>query len=125
MLYQPRQVNLSSRDAERLVKQWQKVLRLDDWRITVKICRSMDIAGTLGAVRILKQSKEAKMQLLDPIDFSDPDSPHDMEVTLVHELLHLSTDAFDPPKEGCEHMHFEIALNTIAEALVGLKRHGK
>ena len=106
-------------------REWQKILRLQDWDIDVKISREWDfiVKGRIGEISHNHEHKHATVRLLDPIDY-DPDSyePQDMEIDLVHELLHLHfpDDAFNLQSNW--EILYEQAINRVAEALVKLKR---
>ncbi|MEK4328922.1 hypothetical protein MKX70_24085 [Paenibacillus sp. FSL R7-0312] len=106
--------------------EWQKVLRLQDWIINVKLSRLRDMSDTdLNAeIRITLANRIALILILDPIDY-DPDNvlPQDMEQYLVHELLHIHlypiTGKFtDGPLQIAE----EQAIEAISKGLIALRR---
>lgn len=67
--------------------------------------------------------KEATIRLLDPIDFPpDRDAPQDIELDLCHELLHLHMAPFAPSTNTLQDTMMEQAIESIAKALVSLKR---
>ena len=106
-------------------REWQKVLRLQDWDIEVKIVREWDFVnkGSIGEVGRNNQHKSATIRILHPIDY-DPCNygPQDMEEDLVHELLHLHflSEMFD--LEPKMEIQYEQAINRVSEALVKLNR---
>lgn len=123
---QRQQVILTIEEAQALMAEWQEVLRLQDWTITLMISRGngLDIPqGNQGHCDMVFRRKEGRIQLLDPIDFpKNTSSPQDMEVTLVHELLHFHFVGFDRRLNEDEQDLSEHAVNALSYALVGLKR---
>lgn len=108
--------------------EWQKVLRLQDWGIKVRLARARDLMeyGDLGQCQWNNEHKRAEILILDPNDY-DPGRqiPYDMEQTLVHELLHLHFSLFMAKDETPEATAQEQAINAMATALVTLKRNPK
>lgn len=110
-------------------KEWQKILRLQDWIVSASIERGRDMRmeETQGECSWVIQTKLAKIRVLDPLDYP-PGSmiEQDMEQTLVHELLHLHHAPFDDfDCDTLENTTMEQAIDSIAMALVNLKREGK
>lgn len=107
-------------------KEWQKVLRLQDWTISASIERGRDIsmADVQGECNWTIQSKMAKIKVLDATDYEDSLMvEQDMEKTLVHELLHLHAAPFDNfAYNSLENTSLEQAIDAIANALVNTKR---
>ena len=109
------------------LKEWQKILRLQDWEIVLKISRhdDMGLDEVCGSSNWVLARGEAILKLLDPIDYSsDIVFPQDQEVTLVHELLHLHYAPFSENFErgSLEHIALEKSIEVTAKALVALKR---
>jgi hypothetical protein len=104
---------------------WQKRLRLQDWNVKVSTCRERDmcIEGTQGSCNYSHQLKAALIQILDPSDYP-PESitAQDIEVTLVHELLHLHFAALEPERDSPQHVALEQAIDLTAYALVAAYR---
>ena len=108
---------------EKLLAEWQKILRLQDWQIKVGFARGHDIDGHQGRATIYLNFKQALIKLRDPIDWTDKDFPDDSEIDLVHELIHLHIKTFDTTKPGTlERVALEQVDELLARALVGLKR---
>jgi hypothetical protein len=106
-------------------REWQKVLRLQDWDVTTEICRQRDLKDDdyAGQVRWILPIKQALISLVDPID--QPDNcikEYDMEDSLVHELLHLHFAPLGTEHGTPEKIAEEQAINAISKALVKLKR---
>lgn len=118
---------LSDEQIKEKLPEWQKILRLQDWDVGVKLVRARDMGeGNLGEVKTNSEHKRAEISLLDPVDH-DPvrQISYDMEETLVHELLHLHFDPFLAKDETSEATAQEQAINAMATALVTLKRNPK
>lgn len=107
---------------------WQKVLRLQDWNLTIRIVNNGDLDAH-GAVDGNVKFKQGVIKIADPATV-DPKSgdrcPLDPEVTLVHELVHLHFCPFehliDQEKNKQEHLYEELAIELVAQALVNLDR---
>lgn len=111
-------------ELQALCHEWQGVLRLQDWDVKVFVVRKRDLSSgdVMGEISFTLPKKTAVISILDPVDY-DPDIAwgQDQEQTLVHELLHLHMAPFDH-SEGLEHTAMEWAVDSIAKALVSLKR---
>lgn len=96
---------------------WQERLRLQDWQVSIKVVRAMEISGNWGEVEKWPLRKQALIQLTAEADrlkthpFYEP-----IEQTLVHELLHLHTAPFDLPEDDPREEHM---IHALASALVG------
>lgn len=110
--------------------EWQKVLKLQDWIISVFVFRERDFSDPGRAAEIIMQlpKRMATIRILDPLDYpSNLVELQDMELALVHELLHLH---FLPLREngdieGLHHVMEEQAIEAISRGLVFLKRGGQ
>lgn len=115
---------LSLDELQALCAEWQKRLRLVDWRIYLSIerARDFDNEGKAAEIKMFRSSKEATIKLLDELDYPPTCVvSQDHEEDLVHELLHLHFDAAKAkPGTGSE-----VAINCITEALVKLRREAQ
>lgn len=79
-------------EAQRVCERWQKILRIEDWRIKVLICRDRDMTTSdcLGNCSVFGPHHAAEIKLCDPLD-NVAHWAHlpDFELVLVHELLHV------------------------------------
>jgi hypothetical protein len=118
---------LTQKELERLCLGWQRRLRLLDWDVKVKLCREREFVdhGRQGEVEYSLINKQAVIHILDPVDFPSGDWDQDQEKTLIHELLHLHTAPFSPEADTLQGAAEEWAINSIAAALVELKRPKK
>jgi hypothetical protein len=112
---------MTEQELTTLCAEWQKTLRLQDWKILVRICRMRDMPkDTQGCVDWTWAHKEAVIKIEAPIDYPPECAwEQDMEQTLVHELLHLHFPEDD--EEKC-HLQIEQGIELTACALVDLKR---
>jgi hypothetical protein len=100
---------------------WQQRLKLESWRISVVMARQSDLPPkTMGGIRWDKGKKSAVIWVLDPSDYRLPfrEMLNDMELTVVHELVHLDLAAL--PHGQASRSSEEQAVNGIAQALLGL-----
>lgn len=69
-----------------LFRRWQRKLRLLDWDIQVQYVRAWDDghATRFGLCRCNRDRGEAEIEIFDPRIRA-----HDVESTLVHELMHV------------------------------------
>lgn len=109
-----------------LCKEWQERLHLQSWDIVVKIFRAEEFqlkecqGENCWDLRVCKSF----IRILDPIDYKSTAWEYDMEVCLVHELLHLHFMSFEPKNDGLEHDYMESVIERLADVLVKLKREG-
>lgn len=120
---------------------WQEVLRLQDWRIHAVFVRPWDMSNkdrnpeaevNRDAFRKHARIKVLQLTDLSPVcDFPDHLDPleRDVEVNLVHELLHISLDLCDravPDSVDHPWSMFEIGqeqhIVNVSKALVLLDR---
>ena len=101
---------------------WQKRLQLDDWSITLLQVKSSDLKpNTLGNIRWNEDDKTATIRVLLPSEYKLPYDAalEDMEVTVVHELIHLELASL--PRSEASRSQEEHAVNRMAEALLDLE----
>ena len=102
---------------------WQKRLKLEDWKIEVRIVRVWDLEhGTLGHIDWSIPHKTAVIKVLSPVDYELPKDkiPADMELSVVHELIHLQLSAL--PLNKSSRNAEEQVVSLLAETLVNLER---
>lgn len=104
---------------------WQDRLRLRDWEIRLTIGHHF---GKVGTCRKLSDYKDAEIQILHPTAICPTwMGNNDLEVTLVHELLHLQGESLDDFIATSERWkdHQERFIELTAIALVRLRREAK
>jgi hypothetical protein len=102
---------------------WQERLKLKDWQISIVMARRSDLKPkTLGATHWDKEKKCASISVLDPSEYDLPfrDILNDLELTVVHELVHLDLAAL--PRSEASRSNEEHAVNRLADALLALDR---
>jgi hypothetical protein len=102
---------------------WRQRLKLEDWQISAVMARRSDLAPkTLGAIKWDKPKKTAVIWVLDPADYllPYPAMLDDMELTIVHELVHLELASL--PRGQASRGSEERAVNGLVQALLGLDR---
>lgn len=118
-------VILSEEQLQVLCSEWQRVLRLQDWLVVVRIVRKRDMKfdNSAGEAGWTPDRRDAIIRILDPLDY-EPTRIYeqDMELSLVHELLHLHFALISYKDDTIEDTLQEQALHAIADGLVGLKR---
>lgn len=116
-------VIFNQEEAEAVLVKWQKMLRLQDWDVKIDVRRGRDFnTDSQAEVTWLEEKKMAIIHLLDPIDYDNKYFPHDHEVSIVHELLHLHMVRFAAESGTPEDIAQEQAINALSLALVGLRR---
>ncbi len=109
---------------ETFLAEWQKILRLQDWEITVQFVRGHEIDGDQAWISHEENHKRATIRLRDPVDLISKDWSEDSpETSLVHELLHLHILPFGRTEPRTrDRVCVEQAIELITGALIGLKR---
>jgi hypothetical protein len=112
---------LTLEQASELLREWQEELRLLDWNIKLRITR--EIAPRHGHVRICESKQCAYIGILDPSAALQEMEPLDMELALVHELLHIQLAAFmQREKKTHKDIVQEQAIHKLSQHLVRMKR---
>ncbi len=103
---------------------WQRRLQLTDWNVSIKMSRTSDLKPkTLGNIHWDTPTKTATVRVLALSEYTMPydKALHDMEFTVVHELIHLQLSSL--PRSDASRGAEERAVNQIAQALLDLDRH--
>ena len=111
-----------------LCRKWQERLGLAHWQIALRICRSdeMDLKDVFAENKISLDTECAIIRILDSADYPETPFEKDMEVSLVHELLHIPMLYISNPEDGTlEYVHTEAFIERMARLLVWLSRGGK
>ena len=112
-------------DLDKIVVEWQDRLRLQDWDITIHSGKLADI-GHIGATAPHLNDQTAVILIADPEHIGEGTGTcTDVEVTVVHELLHIKSDMalcrlseFSQGKVPA----WECFIEHVAQALVAAKR---
>ncbi len=115
---------MTDHELKALLPEWQQRLRLQDWDVSLKFEKYSE---GLGNVRMCAKYKSAEIIIREPA-FIDPDElgNKDLEVTLVHELLHVQaghlTHFLAEKQNDRYYDEMERLVELTALALVKLKR---
>lgn len=120
----------SQQQMEEALVYWQRLLRLQDWDITIRHERAVDMPheGQVGANHMFWPKRQATIRILDSVDYptdnQDNMQAQDQLLTLVHELLHLHVEPLLNGWEDreCRYNDEELCIERTAEALVTLWR---
>ncbi|MGD0364130.1 MAG: hypothetical protein ABSC93_24905 [Bryobacteraceae bacterium] len=102
---------------------WQQRLNLADWKLSLVMSHASELKPkTLGNIHWDAAKKTAVIRVLFASDYKVPcrEALPDMEMTLVHELVHLELSSL--PRSPASRHDEELAVNRIADALVRLDR---
>jgi hypothetical protein len=102
---------------------WQDRMNLKQWDLRVSLVRADKLEPkTLGNIHWDTDAKVATICVLAPADYNLPekDMLADMEVTVVHELVHLELASL--PRSDASRRTEEHAVNEIANALLRMAR---
>ncbi len=114
---------LSEQDLEKWVANWQKRLGLEEWKIQTKIVRLNHLPkGTVANIHWSLPRRTATIKVLDPVDstLSGPAFIRDTELSIVHELVHLSMAKL--PLDSTDTELEEEAVKKISKALLALDK---
>lgn len=108
---------MTQAELNKLCALWQKRLRLEDWRVAVKVVRKYALPDCYADCLPHGRTKVAKIRIADPAD-RDPEwaDETELEWSLVHELMHLYCPDYSPSDD--EDGEFETMLNLVPQALV-------
>lgn len=122
------EVILTEEELRAKCAEWQKILRLQDWIVDVGISRSRDMNLENAQAEILPslQKRMATVRILDSVDYPpDCAEPQDMELSLVHELLHIHLfPLFADREDEMRLIAEEQAIEAISRGLIYLYRKG-
>ena len=112
-----REEELRPAQAIKLLRTWQKRLRLQDWEIALSFVKSLDMSGpNLGEIKIYPDHRAADICLLREEDYPQNLPWYvDMESVLVHELLHIHFNPLSSPEKNVQE---DAAIESIVPALI-------
>lgn len=106
-----------------LLKEWQEILLMQDWRITIEdMCSLDEMVGTSGDVTFTECHKCAHIRIIDPKYYGNRVIPFDYEKTLVHELLHLKLSLVQNDVSPLQERVVHQIIDELARSFVALKR---
>ena len=116
---------IANRYVHEILPYWQERLQLKDWTVLVLISRPSDLrTGTLGNIHWDAEKKLATIRVMDPSGYNDSSGAamamvpilKDMEVTVVHELVHLELASL--PVSEADRTNQESAIDRLTAALL-------
>lgn len=109
--------------AERLLRKWQCILRLQDWDVFIRFGRWHEVHNEAHAhLHHSWERHEAHIVLRDPDDQKEPVWIGDNadEVTIIHELLHLKFAGLGIADE--RYSEHEAVVESLARTLLKLEQ---
>jgi hypothetical protein len=113
---------LANRYVHEILPYWQRRLQLEDWNVFVLLARPADLRpGTLGNIHWDMEKKTATIRVMDSSGYSSSVTSmlKDMEVTVVHELVHLELASL--PVSDADRSNQEYAIDHLTDALLQSK----
>jgi hypothetical protein len=96
---------------EKFLRKWQHLLRVDDWDITFKEVKRFKSDVQFGATSVNPRFVQATIKLKKGL------SKKEMEITIIHELLHVRFP-YIILKEGSDaEASFEVGIESMARML--------
>lgn len=128
MYYKPIKYIINSQEElEKLGHEWQERLALQNWNICFRLCKlnDLDLKNVDGENSWTRSNMTSIIDILKYGEVNNDCFPYDMELVLVHELLHLHFAVLWPDNGAEEETEGEQSIEFIAKTLVQLKREGE
>lgn len=110
---------------QKLLKEWQHRLGLDDWYVVLKDnCSPNDMVlqSVSGECEKDEVNKCAVIRIISKKDYGDRILPFDKEKVLVHELLHIKFWLIENTGNDMQDRVVHQLIDDLARALVDAKR---
>jgi hypothetical protein len=122
-----RKVKMQIKYAEQQLRKWQKRLGLSDWEIIIRYSDTHEMDGGPAKTKINDELQHADIRLLLPEDRQKNEpADKDIELDIIHELIHVRLWAIDPrTNDSLLHICREQAVEWIAKALITTARTEK
>ncbi len=107
----------------RALRTWQERLNLNDWNIQVQLVRPSSLEPkTLGNIHWDTSTRKATIDVLSAYDYTlpFPEMLNDMELTVVHELVHLHLSSL--PRTEASRGDEEHVVDQISRTLLSLSK---
>lgn len=117
--------DMTQKQANILLKEWQIRLGLQDWRIKLAAnCKpsEMELENCAGCTDWTESIKTARIEILDKNYYGERIVPFDFEKTLVHELLHLKLCLVSNNVDEFQERYMHQIIDDLARAFVNAKR---
>jgi len=100
--------------AKSFVKKYQKILGLQDWTVEVTLSSALELEnGTVANIVPNYEHRLAKIKIIQDKYF---DKEHELEETVIHELLHIYFN-IDPAMDEFQRIRIEQGLNQLAKLI--------
>lgn len=112
---------IDKKQARKLLKKWQKRLRLTDWDIVIRPNAMPDnfvLQSCVGECEFQEVSKTAVIRILRPDGYGDRVMPFNFEKTLVHELLHLKFNLLERSGNEFQDRYVHQLIDELAKAFI-------
>ena len=109
---------------DKLLKEWQHRLGLDDWKIVLKEdCSPNDMVlkDVVGETSFEEVNKCAVIRIITEKDYGDRIISFNFEKTLIHELLHLKFCLLSESGNDLQNRIVHQLIEDMAKALVDAK----
>lgn len=106
---------------DKLLRTWQKRLRLEDWTFKlIDACSPEDfqIGGVCGECDYQEVNKSAVIRIISPSFYGECLIPFNYEKTLVHELLHAKFALLENSENELQNRVVHQLIEDLARALV-------
>lgn len=117
---------LTEKELNDLCRSYQKLLRVQDWQIEVKIVGAHTLGEDVeGDFRASLNTMSAVIRICSPETFqSDPVSPVlNMRRILIHEMIHIVFSTLGPnEKDEVKYSVWESGIDRIATTIYGLTK---
>lgn len=116
--------SLANRYVHEVLPYWQHRLALEDWNVHILLSRPEDLrAGTLGNIHWNREEKSATIRVMDASGYHTDVGAmlKDMQVTVVHELVHLELASL--PVAEADRSNQEFAIDHLTDALLASAEH--
>lgn len=114
---------LSNEELQSICRKWQETLSLQHWCIKIKYARRNEMT-TGGCAEVFCKTgvMVAVIKILDPIDYDDQYVNQNVELSILHELIHIPLMMFSNPEENSvEDILQEQFVETMAKAFLRCK----
>jgi len=115
--------SVANRYIHEILPYWQNRLQLNNWNIYILLSRPSDLrTGTLGNIHWDAEKKTATIRVMDASGYkTDLEAMlKDMQVTVVHELIHLELASL--PVSDADRSNQEFAIDHLTDALLNSGR---
>ena len=84
---------LNEAQIQEAIAYWKPLIGVSDWRIDIKMVTQADLPGKAAAVSWTLTKRWATITFTRPETFASDVIQEDMEISVVHELLHVADAA--------------------------------